>query len=331
MKKLLVTVLILAAASSAAWLAWRHWHHAGDASELVLHGNTDLREVALAFDGNGRIAEVRAEEGDRVKAGQVIAVLDTQTLELQARQATAEVDMRREALLRLHNGSRPEEIERARSQLSSVEADAQRAADDLARVEKLRASGAVSDQAAEQAKSAAQMSNAKEADLRAALRLTMRGPRSEDVAEAAAQLEASQAQLALLRHQIDQGQLRAPVDAVVRSRLLEPGDMATPQRAVLALALTRPKWVRVYVSETDLGKLKPDMPARVVTDSHPDQPIAGKVGFISSVAEFTPKSVQTEELRTSLVYEVRIVVDDGADALRLGQPVTVRIPLSATP
>ncbi|MGH8348840.1 MAG: HlyD family efflux transporter periplasmic adaptor subunit, partial [Pseudomonas sp.] len=155
------------------------------------------------------------------------------------------------------------------------------------------------------------------------------GPRAEDVAGAQAQLQVSQAQLALLQHQIDLGTLTAPADAVVRSRLLEPGDMATPQRPVFALALTKPKWVRVYIGEADLGRIKPGISARVLTDSHPDQPIAGKVGYISSVAEFTPKAVQTEELRTNLVYEVRVLVDDGSDVLRLGQPATVYLDGSA--
>jgi HlyD family secretion protein len=129
----------------------------------------------------------------------------------------------------------------------------------------------------------------------------------------------------LLRHRIAQGELKAPADAVVRSRLLEPGDMATPQKPVYALALTRSKWVRVYVGEPDLGKVRPGQTARVTTDSRPDKPIVGKVGYISSVAEFTPKSVQTEELRTRLVYEARVRVDDTDDALRLGQPATVEL------
>jgi HlyD family secretion protein len=149
------------------------------------------------------------------------------------------------------------------------------------------------------------------------------GPRDEEVAGAEAQLEASKAQLAVLQHQISQGELKAPADAIVRSRLLEPGDMVTPQRPVFALALPRPKWVRIYVSEPDLGRIEPGMGARILTDSYPDQPIAGTVGYISSIAEFTPKSVQTEELRTSLVYEVRIVTEDKGNRLRLGQPATV--------
>jgi HlyD family secretion protein len=151
------------------------------------------------------------------------------------------------------------------------------------------------------------------------------------VAAAQAQLKASLAQLALLQHQIDLGELKAPADAVVRSRLLEPGDMATPQRPVFALALSGPKWVRVYVSERNLSRVRPGMAVRVTTDGQPDQPLQGQVGFISPVAEFTPKSVQTEELRTSLVYEVRVRIDDPADVLRMGQPATVTGPVVMAP
>ena len=167
--------------------------------------------------------------------------------------------------------------------------------------------------------------------MRASLRLAELGPREEEVAGAEAQFKAAEVQVALLRHQIDLGTLRAPTDAVVRSRLLEPGDMATSQKPVFALALTRPKWIRVYVHESDLGKVQPGMKAKVLTDSQPDQPVVGTVGYISSVAEFTPKAVQTEELRTSLVYEVRVIVEDDANVLRLGQPATVHLPILAKP
>jgi HlyD family secretion protein len=112
---------------------------------------------------------------------------------------------------------------------------------------------------------------------------------------------------------------------VVRARLLEPGDMASPQRPVFELALANPKWIRVYVDEAALGRVKPGMAAQVYTDSAPDRAVLGKIGYISSVAEFTPKSVETEELRTSLVYEVRVRVDDRSGLLRLGQPVTVKL------
>jgi HlyD family secretion protein len=138
-------------------------------------------------------------------------------------------------------------------------------------------------------------------------------------------LQVANAELALLSQQLADAQLRAPVDAIVRSRLLEPGDMASPQRPAYALAITSPKWVRAYIAEIDLGHVRPGQQAQVFTDSHPDQPIKGRVGYISSVAEFTPKTVQTQDLRTSLVYEIRINVDDPDNRLRLGMPATVHL------
>jgi HlyD family secretion protein len=99
--------------------------------------------------------------------------------------------------------------------------------------------------------------------------------------------------------------------------------MASPQKPVFTLAITNPKWVRAYVSEPDLGKLHEGMAAAIAVDSFPGRRFEGWVGFISPVAEFTPKAVQTEELRTSLVYEVRVFVQDPSDVLRLGMPATV--------
>ncbi|ETU73403.1 HlyD family efflux transporter periplasmic adaptor subunit [Pseudomonas aeruginosa] len=325
MKKPLIVSAVIVGAVVAAVLVWRSQHAVNDTT-IVLHGNVDIRQVSLAFDGNGRVAELRAEEGDQVKAGALLAVLDTRTLALQAEQARAQIAVQEKNLLRLRNGSRPEEVAQARSRVAAAKADAELANQDLLRLQGIAdktAGRGVAVQDLDRAKSSLRVAKARVVEQQEAQRLAELGPRAEDIAGAEAQLQVSQAQLALLQHEIDLGQLIAPADAVVRSRLLEPGDMATPQRPVFALALTQPKWVRVYISETDLGRIKPGMAARVLTDSHPDQAIAGKVGYIASVAEFTPKSVQTEELRTKLVYEVRVLVDDGANVLRLGQPATV--------
>ena len=327
MKKPLIAVALIAVLVIAALYGWQD-READTTSPLTLYGNVDIRQVALAFDGNGRIVELRAEEGERVKAGAVLATLDTRTLALQADQARFQIEAQQQSLLRLRNGTRPQEIAQARSRLAAAQAESAHAAQDLARLERLVATTqgrAVSAQDVDRARSALQVARARSEEQREALRLAESGPRAEDIAAAQAQLEALQAQLALLEHQIGLGELRAPDDAVVRSRLLEPGDMATSQRPVFALALIRPKWVRAYVGEADLGRLRPGMTAQVITDSHPGRPIEGRVGYISSVAEFTPKLVQTEELRTSLVYEVRVRVDDADDELRLGQPATVRL------
>jgi HlyD family secretion protein len=325
MRRALVLVVLAAAAGIAAFLWSRR--DTVPSSLLVLHGNVDIRQVSLAFDGSGRISDLHADEGDVVKAGMVLARLDTRTLALQAEQASAQIEVQEQALRRVRSGPRPQEIEQARSRLTAAQTEQARAQQDLARLQGISAKTqgrGVSKQDVDRAESAVQTNSAHVDEAREALRLLEAGSRVEDIGSAEAQVKASRAQLALLRHQIELGELKAPVDAVVRSRLLEPGDMATPQRPVFTLALTQPKWVRVYVTETDLGKVKPGQTARVRTDSQPD-PLTGTVSFIASTAEFTPKSVETEQLRTSLVYEVRILVDDAADRLRLGQPVTVEL------
>ncbi|MCJ2186297.1 efflux RND transporter periplasmic adaptor subunit [Novosphingobium beihaiensis] len=327
MKKSVIGAALLAVlvGATAIWLVSRSGR---DANTLVLQGNVDLRQVSLAFDGNGRIEALHAEEGDRVKAGALLAELDTQTLSLQAEQAKAKMAADRQTLLRMEHGSRPEEITQARDRLDAAEADAARAAADLSRLRQVAASTGgkgVSAQEIDRAAAAAKASEAQAGQAGEALQLAIKGPRAEDIEAAKAQLKAAQAAFALYRHRIDQGELHAPEDAVVRSRLAEVGDMASPQRPVFELALTSPKWVRVYVNEADLGRVKPGMAAEVTTDTAPDKPVPGTVGYISSVAEFTPKAVETEDLRTALVYEVRVRVKDKDGALRLGQPVTVKL------
>jgi HlyD family secretion protein len=334
MKKPLILVAILVVALLAAGLWWGHHRQPRDAGVLELHGNVDIRQVSLAFDGNGRVAELRAQEGDHVKAGAVLARLDVSTLRLQLDQAEAQIEAQQQNLLRLQRGSRPEEIAQARSRATASQVDAARAEQELARLQEVATSTqgrGVSAQDLDRAKAAAQVARARSNEQAQALQLVERGARKEEVAATEAQLKGAQAQRALLQHQIDLGELKAPADAVVRSRLLEAGDMATPQRPVFALALSGPKWVRVYVSEPDLGRVRPGLPARVLTDSQPGQALQGQVAFVSPVAEFTPKSVQTEELRTSLVYEVRIRIDDSADVLRMGQPATVQLSVAPTP
>ena len=326
MKKPIVMTALLAAVAVVCWYGWQHWRPQGrDAG--VFYGNIDVRQVSLAFEGSGRVAQVGVEEGDRVQPGQVLAVLDTRTLALQADQAAAQLRAQEENLRRLKNGARPAEIAQARSRLAAARADAQRARREQARLERIAtaSSGAVSVQDVDRARSAARVAQAAVKERQDALALVQEGARREEIDAADAQVAAARAQLALLRHQLGQGDLRAPVAAVVRSRLLEPGDMASPQRPVLALAVTSPKWARIYVDESSLGQVKPGQAAQLSVDSMPGRTLAGKIGYISSVAEFTPKSVQTEVLRTSLVYEVRVLVNDPDDVLRLGQPVTVRL------
>src|SRR5271166_2182924 len=376
-RTVIVGLLVAIGAAAGAW--WWFTRAERAPKPLALYGNVDLRQVQLAFNNSERISAVLAQEGDRVRRGQVLARLDQSRLEPQVAQAAAQVAAQRQVVERLHHGNRPEEIAQARAQVAAQESIveklrngsrpeeiAQARANVIAaqaevvnahrRYQRLKSLSAVRlpDQSQVQAVSQEELDDAKaafdeaEAKLtvnQKALELALAGPRQEEIAESEARLALNrkalelalagprrediaqaEAQLAFLKQQLADTQLMAPADAVVRTRLLEPGEMSSPQRPVFSLAIIDPKWIRAYVSETDIGKLRPGMTASVAVDSFPNRHFEGWVGFISPVAEFTPKAVQIEELRTSLVYEVRVFVKDPSDELRLGMPATVSFP-----
>lgn len=319
--------ILLAVALGAALTVW-YFAVRPDADWGVLYGNVDQRQVELAFIDAERVAEVLVEEGDVLEPGQVLARLETRRLRDRIAVLEAQVQSAEAALTRLNNGTRPEEIDQARAAVAAAEAElafSQQQHDRFLGIWTQSKGAAVSKQDVEETRLRLNVARARLRQEQEALRLAEIGPRREDIAEAEARLLETQRTLAELRNRLDDAELKSPGKSVVRSRLLEPGDMASPGRAVFSLAVLSPKWIRAYVPETALGLVTPGMDARVFTDSRPGEGIPGRVGFISSVAEFTPKTVQTEDLRTSLVYEVRIYVDDPDDRLRLGMPATVRL------
>lgn len=327
MNKKLVGITIVAAAAVAA-VAWYWSRPVPNDRELVLYGNVDLRQVALAFPASERVARVLAEEGQKVQAGQVLAELDTRGLRLRLSEAEAQASAQQQVLARLKAGTRPEEVAQARARTAAAQAESDLARQQLERVLAVQQDSngrAISQQDVDAARARARSAQAALEQARQGQELALHGPRREDIAQAQAQLDAANAAIALLQYQLGEASLKAPVDAVVRARLMEAGDMASPQRPVYTLALADPKWVRTYVREADLGRIRPGAAASISIDSQPGKALAGKVGYISSVAEFTPKTVQTEDLRTALVYEVRVLADDKADVLRMGMPATVRI------
>lgn len=333
-RKLLGGIVLLAISIVAVGYVWWSKQHTASSEALALYGNVDIRQVSLAFEGSDRVAEMRVEEGDRVQPGQVLAVLDTRTATLQLAQATAQVSVLEHALLALRNGSRPEEIAQTSAQVAAAQAELQRSRSQLHRLQqtaKQTNGRAVSAQDLDNARTQLNVAQAQLAIAQQTQKLATVGPRKEDLARAEAQLQVAKAEQALLKHRVEQAELRAPQAGIVRARLLEPGDMASPQRAAYTIALTNPKWIRAYVSGNQLGLVREGMNAGVSVDGAPGRTIPGRIGFISSVAEFTPKTVQTEDLRTSLVYEVRILVDDVEDALRLGMPATVHVDLPSAP
>jgi HlyD family secretion protein len=320
---LLAGMLVAAAVGLWWWLADGHQH----SNAIVLYGNVDLRQADLPFNASERVTEVLVQEGDHVKSGQVMARLDPTRIEPQVAKAEADVAAAQQVVNRLRAGSRPEEIAQARANVLAAQADganARRQYDRLVELARSSSGRAVSRQDLDSARAVLEVADAKLAVNRKALDLQLAGPRKEDIAQAEAQVKSDEAQLALLRRQLADTELRAPLDGVVRSRLVEPGEIVSPQKAAFTLAIIDPKWIRAYIAEPDLGSVREGIAATVTTDAFPT-PFEGWIGFISPVAEFTPKTVQTEELRSSLVYEIRVFVKDPADKLRLGMPATVHL------
>jgi HlyD family secretion protein len=324
--RLVVILVLLAAVGAGLWVYFLQ-NQKEHKNELVLYGNVDIRQVDLAFNDSERIAEIMVREGEPVKKGQLLADLETIRFQHDVDRASSQVAAQRDEIAKLEAGSRVEEIDRTRADVEAAKAQA----DDLDRTyRRLRPLAQKNLIAPEQIDQARAKADAAQAQLQAAvqeLKLVLAGPREEDIAAAKSRLKALEAELALARQKLADASLYAPSDGIIQNRILEPGDMASPQKAVFTLALTDPVWVRAYVSETDLGKLFPGMTVRVVSDSFPDKTYPAWVGYISPVAEFTPKSVETAELRTRLVYQVRVYVCNPRNELRLGMPATVIIPL----
>lgn len=322
-KKLLALPVLLAVAAAAAWWATRDHDEAQAA--LVLHGNVDIRQVDLAFNANGRIDKVLAQEGDVVTEGQVLARLDTIRLQLALAQAKALALAQRSQLAKLRAGSRPEEIRQAAAARAAAQAAVADARQLYERQKDLAARRFVSQQQVDRARNELDAALARLAAAEEVHRLAVLGPRKEDVAAAEAGLAAQEAAVAALEHDIAEGELKAPQAGIIENRILQPGDMASPQKPVFTLALTEPVWARVYLPETALGRVPTGARATLTSDSRPGKEYAGWVGYVSPTAEFTPKTVETPELRTSLVYQARIFACTGQNELRQGMPVTVTI------
>lgn len=301
----------------------------GNQTHLNLFGNVEIRTAQLAFIEQERIARIMVEEGAMVTAGQPLATLRTERLEAQMAETRAQMEALQEVVKRLEAGTRSQQIDQARAEVQAAKTRVANAEQTYRRLYTTSGTGVTSAQDVDNARTQLAVERAQLEVREKALNLALEGPRKEEIAEARNRLQAAQAGLALLDIRLKDMTLEAPSDGVIQNRILEPGEMAGPSRPVFTLALTNPKWVRAYVPEPDLGRIVQGMRAEIHSDSFPDRTFEGWIGFISPVAEFTPKNVETTDLRTKLVFEVRVFVRDPEDLLRLGMPVTTSVALNA--
>jgi len=315
-------VLILAGIAAGAYYLFET--HEED-SALTLYGNVDIREVELAFRVPGRLVAMDVDEGETVKAGQRVAQIDPQPYKDALAAAEAGVLQARANVDKLESGVRPQELQQARAGVREADAAAKDAQRNYERQKGLVDSGASSQRILDAAAAQRDATAARLASAREALALAQEGFRSEDIAAAKANLEAAIAHRDQAKTQLDDTELDAPSDGTLLARVREPGSMLMQGEPVYTLSLDHPVYVRAYVSEPDLGSTAPGTMVKVTTDAS-DKVYTGRIGFVSPRAEFTPKSVETTELRTDLVYRLRIVVTDADNELRQGMPVTVEVP-----
>lgn len=329
-KKFLIAAIIGVGVVAAAYY-WLSNFHGNEDHTLKLYGNVDIREVNVGFRVSGRVAEVLKDEGDPVHAGEVLARLDDEPYRREVDQAQGRVAAARARLELLQAGYRPEEIAQAKADVNAREVAVDNAKRLLDRRKKLVATKAIPEEDYTDAEASYYETEARLKSAQAQLDLLEAGYRKEDISQARANLEEAEAALATAQLHVRDAVLKAPSDGVIFTRVEEPGAILQAGKTVLTISLNEPVWVRAYVEEPDLGRVHPGMKVKVFTDSRPDQPYEGHIGFISPRAEFTPKNVETTELRTSLVYRLRIVIVNPGDGLRQGMPVTAEIDLGDTP
>lgn len=328
-RRTLVVAAIVAIASGSGFFFWMQ--RAGtDDSQLRLYGNVDIREVQLAFRQPGRVTEMAFDEGDAVRAGERMAALDAQPYREALAAAQAQVQVAQAELAKLRHGLRPQEITQAREALKQAQALATEAERNFQRQSSLLASGATSQRTVDAARTARDQAVAGVEAAKAALSQASEGFRKEDIAAAEARLAAAQAAASQATTALADTELMAPSSGTVIARVRESGSMVASQSTVYSLSLDKPVYVRAYVGEPDLGRIAPGTVVRVKSDSS-EKVYRGQIGFISPRAEFTPKTVETTDLRTDLVYRLRIVIDeaDSDGALRQGMPVTIEVDAKA--
>ena len=324
MKKRLILFAVILLVIGGGWFGYRQWANRTQES-LKIQGNVDIRQVNLGFRVSGRIREMRFEEGDPVRAGDAIAFLDEGPYQDQVNLAKAQLAQSTANLTKAIHGSRPQEIDQARAQVAQAQANVENADLTFQRESDLRRTNAISKQEFDNATATRDANRAQLRSAQANLALLEAGSRQEDIDAARAQVQHDQANLEMAELNLSDCKLLAPTDGVIITRALEPGAIVAAGTSVYSLCLYSPVWIRTYVDERDLGRIYPGMKALVYTDTNPEKPYQGQIGFISPVAEFTPKTVETRELRTDLVFRLRVVVQHPDRYLRQGMPVTVRL------
>jgi HlyD family secretion protein len=324
-KKGLLIGAVALAVVVAVVIYLRHAQPDGSAGALRISGNVELTEVQVSFKVPGRVLTRLVDEGATVRQGDNVARLEDVELSDALKLAQADADAAAATLAELVAGSRREEVGEGEALLTRAEAEAERAATDYRRDLVLYGKEVIPKRELDTARAASDAARASVRERREALTLLKKGARRERLDEARARLAGAQARVSTAKERLGYATLTAPLAGVVLSKSVEPGEQVAAGTPVVTLGDTGQCWLKGYIPETELGRVKLGQEARVTTDSRPGKVYQGKVSFISSEAEFTPKSVQTEKERVKLVYRIKVTLANPGLELKPGMPADAEI------
>jgi HlyD family secretion protein len=330
MKKIIPIVILLAAAVAAGVYYYpRLTQKAAPVNQLTLSGNIEAHESLVGFKVPGRIVELPVEEGQQVAQGALLARLDDADLKQRIRIDEAAVGVRESDLALTLAGTRHQEVKAAQQTMLDAEADRSQKKLDNERAQKLFAKDEVSAQERDLAATALKRAEAIFKAAQQRYNEAVEGSRKEDINIARANLNEAGASLGLSQVNLSYSILRAPSAGVVTVRQAELGEVVAPGSPVVTIADLDHIWLRAYIAETDLGSIYWGQDAVITTDTYPGKQYHGRISFIASTAEFTPKSVQTFKERVTLVYRIKIDIDNPNHELKPGMPADARIDLAA--
>ena len=329
MKKRIPILIVLAAVITGVYLYPRLKEKPAPSNQLVVSGNIEAHESLLSFKVAGRIVELPVQEGQWVEASTVLAKLDNADYRQKVNIDEANVRVRESNLALTTAGSRPQEIKAAEQSVADATAEVEQRKLDLERAERLFSRDAVAAQDRDRAQTAFKRAQAQYQTAQQHLSEVREGSRPEEIAIAHANVKAARENLGLSRINLEYTTLRAPSAGVIAVRQAELGEVVSPGTPVVTLTDLDHVWLRAYVAETDLGRVHYGQEAVIRTDTYPGKSYRGRISFIADKAEFTPKSVQTFKERVTLVYRIKIDVDNPNHELKPGMPADATIALEA--
>ncbi|MCB1112654.1 MAG: efflux RND transporter periplasmic adaptor subunit [Chlamydiales bacterium] len=296
-----------------------HVSHNNDT--IKISGNIEITEVEVSFKIPGRVDKRLVSEGEFVGIGQNVAHLDHRELSQEVAVHEAEVQAAQAQLQEMEVGYLPEEIAQAEAKVRQAEADFNRYLADYERQKKLFENEVISSREFDMSKSAYEVAKAKQTGAKEQLALLQRGIRKEKIDQARAQLEKAKQGLGLAQTKLSNANLTSPITGYVLSENIQQGEFVAPGTPIVTIGNLNDVWMRGYINERDLGKVRLGQHVDVTSDSYPEKIYDGTITFISPEAEFTPKNVQTEQERVKLVYRIKVSINNPNQELKPGMPV----------